>query len=179
MLYCLTQVECTCRKRGSRKGVTCAHYNLCVLCSWTIVVSVIWKIMLSEMHCFFTVHLTVWSIGLTLAPEVALHQGPQPVQQSVHEHLQGLLSQQGLHHLTKDLTKDATKDAMKDVKKVTIDCHHLSLHRLLLNQCSFKTHLIENCPLNNFLKFLVIANLPHLLEIFSCVWAWMSEPNTE
>lgn len=66
--------------------------------------------------------------GLTLAPEVALHQGPQPVQQSVHEHLQGLLSQQGLHHLTKDLTKDATKDAMKDtmkdVKKVTIDCHH-------------------------------------------------------
>lgn len=69
---------------------------------------------------FFIVYLTVWSIGLTLAPEVALHQGPQPVQQSIHEHLQGLLSQQGLHHLT----KDAMKDAMKDVKKVTIDFHH-------------------------------------------------------
>lgn len=74
-------------------------------------------------HDLVLVHDHLRSVqGLTLGPEVALHQGHQPLQQSVHEHLQDLLSQQGLHHPRKDMRKDMMKDMMKDVMKVTIDC---------------------------------------------------------
>lgn len=89
--------------------------------------------------------------GLTLGLEVALHQGHQPMQQSVHEHLQDLLSQQGLHHLRKDTMKDTMKDMMKDVMKVTIDCQHwLKLMLASFQPVFVLSTLSENCALNLF-----------------------------